>query len=624
MAANYTSSDGFLDQFKDQLRGDENKQKPEENGGEAHAQQGEWTQEQIQQYYQQYGYPAGSYDYSQYGYPAAPGPDGQPGVPQMMAPMPHMGMPPYGYYGGFPGGFPPDPASAHYYGYGGYSGYGSGYGTDERAQQPAPGEPSRSVWLGNINPDTTEGELTAAFAPYGMIEHVKILPAKNCAFVRFVELDAAIRAHSGMFGATIHGQQIKIGWGKAEPVQKEETGPPPCRNLWLGNINPEISEEQIRSAFSTFGTIEKVRIIPAKNCAFVNFSTLDAAMNAKNQMQGATLIDRPVKINFGKETTKEGDKKDSGIGDLSKPLEPERPKIPAPPPQGPPPENPDDKLTIDKLAEYVAKNGLKFEYMMQDKQKENPKYKFIEEGHPHNSYYRFRIWQYRYPDANPADFIEPPKPVAPYGAVPPPSSLQAPLPPPIGDQPPIPPDFGELYELAGLLDHLTPTKDSIKESKTWIIERRDRAKQIADFVHAKFRRITAFDKKLNVIYLLHDLLHHSSRERAEGETTDAFADAFLPYLPDILQMAAKGAHPDNQDKILKVVRIWDEKKIFDPNLLQQWIQGMEIQERGPEPERSRDSGSSRHRSPRDRGDDRKRREKDRDRDRDRDYKHRRH
>lgn len=43
---------------------------------------------------------------------------------------------------------------------------------------------------------------------------MKLLPAKGCAFVRFVELDAAIQAYNSMSGANIHGQTIRVGWGK--------------------------------------------------------------------------------------------------------------------------------------------------------------------------------------------------------------------------------------------------------------------------------------------------------------------------------------------------------------------------------------------------------------------------
>ena len=63
--------------------------------------------------------------------------------------------------------------------------------------------------------------------------------------------------------------------------------------------------------------IEKIRILPLKGCAFVNFMTLDAAIAAKRELHGnvtkkkkthffpiGTLFgDRPIKINFGREAS---------------------------------------------------------------------------------------------------------------------------------------------------------------------------------------------------------------------------------------------------------------------------------------------------------------------------------
>jgi RNA recognition motif-containing protein len=58
-----------------------------------------------------------------------------------------------------------------------------------------------------------------AFAPYGTVEAVKILRHKQCAFVRFDSIETAGAAFSAMNGGYVHGQQIKIGWGKVRDGQ---------------------------------------------------------------------------------------------------------------------------------------------------------------------------------------------------------------------------------------------------------------------------------------------------------------------------------------------------------------------------------------------------------------------
>lgn len=95
------------------------------------------------------------------------------------------------------------------------------------------GQPSHTVWVGGLPIGTSEQELRNLFAPYGCIEHIKLLHEKNCAFVRYSEIIEALEAHNKMQGRFIGGQQLRLGWGK--PDERDE-GPPPCKNLWLGNI----------------------------------------------------------------------------------------------------------------------------------------------------------------------------------------------------------------------------------------------------------------------------------------------------------------------------------------------------------------------------------------------------
>jgi len=111
-------------------------------------------------------------------------------------------------------------------------------------------QPTHTVWIGGLHASTSEQELYRIFGAFGHVENIKSLPQKNCAFVRFGSLDDAIRAHTNMTGKYIGGQLVKIGWGKPDAVAKEqETGPPPCKNLWLGNIEPGCTERELLPAW---------------------------------------------------------------------------------------------------------------------------------------------------------------------------------------------------------------------------------------------------------------------------------------------------------------------------------------------------------------------------------------
>lgn len=55
--------------------------------------------------------------------------------------------------------------------------------------------------------------------------------------------------------------------------------------------------------FSAYGQVESARILSDKECAFVNFSTVESAIAAKNDLEsrlGSKLAGTPVRVGFGK------------------------------------------------------------------------------------------------------------------------------------------------------------------------------------------------------------------------------------------------------------------------------------------------------------------------------------
>ena len=55
-----------------------------------------------------------------------------------------------------------------------------------------------------------------------------------------------------------------------------------------------------------------------------------------------------------------------------------------------PPDDPEMKNIIDKLAQFVARNGPDFEAMTKQKQESNPKFSFLFGGE-HYTYYTFKV-----------------------------------------------------------------------------------------------------------------------------------------------------------------------------------------------------------------------------------------
>ncbi|GAA5938472.1 hypothetical protein JCM3775_000901 [Rhodotorula graminis] len=83
------------------------------------------------------------------------------------------------------------------------------------------------------------------------------------------------------------------------PVQQ------PTRSLWVGNLAPKTSPADLQEVFAPYGAIESLRLIPDKECGFVNFVSVSDAMRAKedvlNRLGGQlTKTSGLVRIGYGK------------------------------------------------------------------------------------------------------------------------------------------------------------------------------------------------------------------------------------------------------------------------------------------------------------------------------------
>lgn len=71
----------------------------------------------------------------------------------------------------------------------------------------------------------------------------------------------------------------------------------------MGNINPGVSVPDLVKLFSSYGQVESARILSDKECAFVNFTTMESAVAAKNDLEtrlGSMIGGTPVRVGYGK------------------------------------------------------------------------------------------------------------------------------------------------------------------------------------------------------------------------------------------------------------------------------------------------------------------------------------
>jgi RNA recognition motif-containing protein len=162
----------------------------------------------------------------------------------------------------------------------------------------------RTVYVGNLPADAAVDELLGQVR-FGPIDTVKVLPEKNCAFISFLDPTTAAAFHSDalMRKIQLHGQELKIGWGKpsAVPINVvmavQQNGA--TRNVYLGNLEETVTEQSLRDDLSRYGPIDQVKIVRDKNIGFVHFLSIATAIKVVQ-----TLATEPAwagrRVHYGK------------------------------------------------------------------------------------------------------------------------------------------------------------------------------------------------------------------------------------------------------------------------------------------------------------------------------------
>ncbi|KAG0268532.1 U2 snRNP-associated SURP domain-containing protein [Actinomortierella ambigua] len=90
---------------------------------------------------------------------------------------------------------------------------------------------------------------------------------------------------------------------------KRDTGDPTTTNLYIGNINPTVNEEQLCMEFAKYGPIASIKIMwprtqeeidRNRNCGFVSFMERQDAAQALKDMDGIELCGYVMKLGWGK------------------------------------------------------------------------------------------------------------------------------------------------------------------------------------------------------------------------------------------------------------------------------------------------------------------------------------
>ncbi|XP_037554063.1 calcium homeostasis endoplasmic reticulum protein isoform X2 [Nematolebias whitei] len=267
---------------------------------------------------------------------------------------------------------------------------------------------------------------------------------------------------------------------------------------------------------------------------------------------------------------------------------------------------------IDKLAQFVARNGPEFEKMTMEKQKDNPKFSFLFGGE-YFSYYKCKLTMEQQPHLYiptakdmgdipppPIQMVTPP-PVAPPAAVAA-AAVAAPVDELIQqsqwnlqqqeqhlhtlrqeqvtaaialameqqNQKLLLETQLDITEFDNLLQPIidTCTKDAISAGKNWMFNNA-KSPQHCELMASHLRnRIAAdeahFELRLHLIYLTNDVLHHCQRKQ-QKDLLMALQKVVVPiYCTSFLAV-----EEEKQQKITRLLQLWEKNGYFDEETIQQ-------------------------------------------------------
>ncbi|XP_051113839.1 polyadenylate-binding protein RBP47B' isoform X2 [Andrographis paniculata] len=188
--------------------------------------------------------------------------------------------------------------------------------------------PEHSIFVGDLAPDVTDYLLQETFrVNYQSVRGAKVVTdpntgrSKGYGFVKFADEMERNRAMVEMNGAYCSTRPMRINAAipkKTTPGVQQQYAtaaaavytPPvqtiPVENdmnnttVYVGNLDPNVTEEELRQIFVQFGEIVYAKIPASKGCGFVQFTARTSAEEAIQRAQGAVIGQQAVHLSWGR------------------------------------------------------------------------------------------------------------------------------------------------------------------------------------------------------------------------------------------------------------------------------------------------------------------------------------
>ncbi|KAE9609557.1 putative RNA recognition motif domain-containing protein [Lupinus albus] len=179
--------------------------------------------------------------------------------------------------------------------------------------------PDYSIFVGDLAADVTDYLLQETFRTrYSSVKGAKVVidrltgRTKGYGFVKFSDESEQIRAMTEMQGVLCSTRPMRVGPASNKnpttqpkapyqnPQGAQSENDPNNTTIFVGNLDPNVTDDHLRQVFGQYGELVHVKIPSAKRCGFVQFADRSCAEGALQALNGTLLGGQNVRLSWGR------------------------------------------------------------------------------------------------------------------------------------------------------------------------------------------------------------------------------------------------------------------------------------------------------------------------------------